>query len=277
MHYMKKFNSDIKGFTLMELIIVIAILGILAVIAVPRLLGYTQTTEVAVDGSNLGLLNRITEIYKATNETEYIVFASASTSDDSRMTSLVGKGYISEAVEPLEAEKEFQWDSDHEIWGFAGASSSYVLQEGNQTIGAIGKNYKIRDYVFMSARTDIFIPETIKDNDITKIITKIGSKFAYGTLKPQDEKLTSVSFDSDSKIAILGNRSFMGNDLTEIVLPDSIKKIKGKAFAGNDIKRIVIGSGVDIANNAFDVSIKAAYATGGAGVYDLVDGSWVKQ
>lgn len=41
-----------RGFTLIELIIVIAILGILAVIAVPRLSGFTETTERAVCDSN---------------------------------------------------------------------------------------------------------------------------------------------------------------------------------------------------------------------------------
>ena len=48
-----------NGFTLIELIMVIAILGIIAGIAVPRLIGYKSMAEESVCGSNRKTVERI--------------------------------------------------------------------------------------------------------------------------------------------------------------------------------------------------------------------------
>ncbi len=57
-----------EGFTLMEIIIVIVILGILALIAVPRLIGFTTQAEIAADKEYAAVVARAAELYWAANE-----------------------------------------------------------------------------------------------------------------------------------------------------------------------------------------------------------------
>lgn len=68
---MKKLTKGFKkneGFTLMEIIIVIVILGILALIAVPRLIGFTTQAEIATDKEYAAVVARAAELYWAANE-----------------------------------------------------------------------------------------------------------------------------------------------------------------------------------------------------------------
>ena len=54
-----------KGFTLVELLIVVLILGALATIAVPRIIGQSKTTKISACKSNVDILNTQIEMYYA--------------------------------------------------------------------------------------------------------------------------------------------------------------------------------------------------------------------
>ena len=63
-------NSNQKGFTLIELMIVVAIIGILAAIAIPNFLTFRLKAKTSEAKSNLGAIRTVEEAYKA-EEDEY--------------------------------------------------------------------------------------------------------------------------------------------------------------------------------------------------------------
>jgi prepilin-type N-terminal cleavage/methylation domain-containing protein len=65
---LKKFRTSEKGFTLIELMIVVAIIGILAAIAIPNFLNYQCKAQQSEAKANLGALRVAQEAYYAAND-----------------------------------------------------------------------------------------------------------------------------------------------------------------------------------------------------------------
>jgi len=59
---MKKFFKNNKGFTLVELIIVIAVMAVLTVVVAPQYLKYVEDSRIATDQNAIGELAHIVEI-----------------------------------------------------------------------------------------------------------------------------------------------------------------------------------------------------------------------
>jgi prepilin-type N-terminal cleavage/methylation domain-containing protein len=55
----------VKGFTLVELMIVVLILGALAAIAIPRIMGGTENARISACSTNIDMLNSQIELYFA--------------------------------------------------------------------------------------------------------------------------------------------------------------------------------------------------------------------
>ena len=64
--FQKKMNK--KGFSLIELIVVIAIIGIMVMMAAPRFLGYTKDADVAAMKSDVKILSDAALLYHIDNE-----------------------------------------------------------------------------------------------------------------------------------------------------------------------------------------------------------------
>lgn len=68
---MSKLLKNRKGFTLIELMIVVAIIGILAAIAIPNFLTFRLKAKTSEAKANLGAIRTVQEAYRAEEDTYY--------------------------------------------------------------------------------------------------------------------------------------------------------------------------------------------------------------
>lgn len=90
-------NRIRKGFTLVEILIVVVILGILAAIVVPQFTNATQDAQAGNLKAQLKSLQNQTELYNARNNGAYPDFTTEAWGATGDTTSLIGGNYIKTA------------------------------------------------------------------------------------------------------------------------------------------------------------------------------------
>lgn len=145
--YKKPVMGSKKGFTLIELIIVVLVLAILAAVAVPVMANAGEKARYNADMANVRTLNLVTAAHRLTAGGQDVFLDENMTNQD-LLGHLVATGYLSS--EPLAQTKnaEFAWDPAYELWVLmADGSLAQLTPLGNdfQTIytGMIGM---IQDY-----------------------------------------------------------------------------------------------------------------------------------
>ncbi|WP_028991949.1 competence type IV pilus major pilin ComGC [Thermoanaerobacter thermocopriae] len=101
--FVKALNKDERGFTLIELIVVIAILGILAAIAVPRVTTSLSNAKTNADEANIKILQNAVERYYVEKGTY-----------PSELNDLV-PDYIDKIPTPQQG-GTFELDSNHKVY-----------------------------------------------------------------------------------------------------------------------------------------------------------------
>ena len=114
-------NHD--GFTLIEILLVVAILAVLALLAVPRLVGTIQDSKDNADIASLEILNRATAVYAEDTATNGHVFDGIA--DDSvRMQTLVDARLLAQSVTPQQQGANFVWNEASQRWELSSTGGS---------------------------------------------------------------------------------------------------------------------------------------------------------
>lgn len=286
-------NLDKKGFTLIELIIVIAIISILSAIIFPQFSPYIEKARITADQTTVRTLNTITSMYRIEN-TSSDPFLDGTKNSSELIEVLSNEGYLVENVEAQSKDATFDWVIEDERWYLSFPDSSYLinLSDGLGLSGSLLGSWS-GSQTYTGSSKDIVIPSLLNGVTITNIGQNafrstglIAISFQDGSEIRQiharafyDNNLVSVEFpDTLQRIDLW---SFRDNNLTEITLPNSVQTIEQRAFDGNDLNKITIGSNVttiqDLAFGNHTNDFKIAYEAGGAGTYLWSGDSWIKQ
>jgi prepilin-type N-terminal cleavage/methylation domain-containing protein len=192
-----------QGFTLLELLVVLAILAILGLIVVPNLVGIIARAQVAADKANLRTLDTATQLYALDRQiVDGDVFAGIDT-DAARIQTLVDANLLAEAPRPKQKGVVFQWNIDAQSWEYANAdgttttSDTTIYRFGTLSLDGFRKTgiWSESDAGFYSGWGLLFIENELDEYTVTtQAQLAEGTVGGYGILI--DTTLTDSNLDS---------------------------------------------------------------------------------
>ena len=105
-----------NGFTIIELIIVIAIIAILTAVAVPIYTNVEDVSKSKADTATVEILNQVTVAYGMESDAESSDIFTGISDDASRIQKLVDEKYLTKAVSAQQKDAEFIWSVDSQAW-----------------------------------------------------------------------------------------------------------------------------------------------------------------
>jgi|GEM_PF-1348758 len=237
----RSIRKNNQGFTLVELMVVVAVIGLLSAIAVPIYTSNTESAKTATDQANLKILNSMTSIYRASNP-EPDPFLDENNNSNDLMLTLINHGYLNFPIESQIDGKNFQWNFKILQWSYVDhfeeeeSEDPYILLIDDVTFNA----GRISDYT--GDNKDIFFPTTLEGRLIKEIYQDVF----------KEKGLKSISFADHSSLERIHARAFRTNELTEIVFPDSLKNIDTYSFENNKLQNITLPANLEkIESHAF--------------------------
>ncbi len=273
-----------KGFTLVELIVVVAVIGILVTIAIPIYRNNNITSERAAVEANLRVLDGAVMQYYA-SVGDYPV----DNENPDAVEWIIQNPSWKEgnALEPYVSPFKPVKDERYVIYGVASAPydisistnrAFIVLGEGD-TVGGHRANgdeyYHLNNLPWKNGEqagtyevvADDFLnwDKTVGNKNQLGFRISGSEEWGYsGSSKDivihsvldgiilkgiwqgvfRNKDLASVVFAEDSEIEQIHNHAFRNNKLTEISLPNSLKQIDNNAFRENQLKEVIIPGSV---------------------------------
>ena len=172
---MKGTSLNRGGFTLIEVIVVVAILSIMSAVLIPNLTSYIENTQVATDLANLRSLNSVSQLYRLDSQPVSEDLFLGLSNDAARMNTLVSEGYLTSPITPKQKDKYFTWKTDIQQWALSNVripsslAGVTIVMTGGQT-GFIKDSYT-------GLEVELVMPLTLNGVTITNIgqdVFKIG-------------------------------------------------------------------------------------------------------
>lgn len=176
------------GFTLIELVVVLAIMGILSLILIPTIINYIDQANIAVDQANLRTLNSATAIYKAETPHGHDVFEGFN-SDLARQAKLVDLDYLPSVITPKKGGSSFYWHIEKQVWEYSvtvlatDSHKSFVFRDLSLDDYRKTGTWKKNEEGFISGSGTLFLPNPEDEYSISSIAKLLpGTSGGYGLL-----------------------------------------------------------------------------------------------